>query len=76
MLVINVKWLIYSNRAIGIISLESFFQVLSLTLCVDFKIQCRINIFLLQGLSKPEFYCDLVYTFKKIMGRTDFADQF
>ena len=31
---------------------------------------------LFQGLSVPEFYGDLVYNFKKIMGRTDFADQF
>ena len=29
-----------------------------------------------QGLSEPEFYGDLVYEFKKIMGRTDFSDQF
>ena len=29
-----------------------------------------------QGLSEPEFYGDLVYTFKKIMGRTSFSDQF
>ena len=29
-----------------------------------------------QGLSEPEFYGDLVYTFKKIMGRTDFSNQF
>ena len=29
-----------------------------------------------QGLSKPEFYGDLVYKFKKITGRTDFSDQF
>ena len=28
-----------------------------------------------QGLSEPEFYGDLVYKFKKIMGRTDFSDQ-
>ena len=28
------------------------------------------------SLSEPEFYCDLVYKFKKIMGRTDFSDQF
>ena len=27
-----------------------------------------------QGLSEPEFYGDLVYKFKKIMGRTDFSD--
>ena len=29
-----------------------------------------------QDLSEPEFYGDLVYKFKKIMGRTDFIDQF
>ena len=29
-----------------------------------------------QGLSKPEFYGDLVYKFKKIESRTDFSDQF
>ena len=28
------------------------------------------------GLSEPKFYGDLVYKFKKIMGRTDFSDQF
>ena len=29
-----------------------------------------------QGLSEPEFYCDLVYKFKKIVGRADFSNQF
>ena len=29
-----------------------------------------------QGLSEPGFNGDLVYKFKKIMGRTDFTDQF
>ena len=29
-----------------------------------------------QGLSDSEFYGDLVYKFKKIMGRTDYSDQF
>ena len=31
---------------------------------------------LLQGLSEPEFYGDLVYKFKTIVGRADFSDQF
>ena len=52
---------------------KGFFQVLSPTPLIGFKIQCRI---LHQGLSEPEFYGDLVYKFKKIMGRTDFSDQF
>ena len=29
-----------------------------------------------QGQSEPEFYGDLVYKFKKIVGRADFSDQF
>ena len=29
-----------------------------------------------QGLSEPEFYGDLVYKLKKIVGRNDFSDQF
>ena len=29
-----------------------------------------------QGLSEPEFYGDLVYKFKKIVGSVDFSDQF
>ena len=36
----------------------------------------RFTSLLHQGLSEPEFYGDLVYKFKKIMGRTDFSDQF
>ena len=57
MLVIIDLLLNFSNRVIGIISLEGFFQVLSL---------------LHQGLSEPEFYGDLVYKFKKIRDMTDF----
>ena len=29
-----------------------------------------------EGLSKPEFYDDLVYKFKKFIGRNDFSFQF
>ena len=29
-----------------------------------------------QGLSEPESNGDVIYKFKKIMGRTDFSDQF
>ena len=29
-----------------------------------------------EGLSEPEFYGDLVYKFKNIVGRADFSDQF
>ena len=31
---------------------------------------------LYQGLSEPEFYGDVVYKIKQIVGWTDFSDQF
>ena len=40
------------------------------------KFNVGLNSLLHQGLSEPEFYCDLVYKFKKIRGMTDFSDQF
>ena len=40
------------------------------------KFNVGLKSLLYQGLSEPEFYGDLVYKFKKIMGRTDFSDQF
>ena len=40
------------------------------------KFNVGLKSLLHQGLSEPEFYGNLVYRFKKIMGRTDFSDQF
>ena len=40
------------------------------------KFNIGLKSLLHQGLSELEFYNDLVYKFKKIMGRTDFSDQF
>ena len=40
------------------------------------KLNVGLKSILHQGLSETEFYGDLVYTFKTIMGRTDFSDQF
>ena len=40
------------------------------------KFSVRLKILLHQGLSEPEFYDDLVYKFKKKVGRADFSDQF
>ena len=37
------------------------------------KFNVELKYILHQGLSEPEFYGDLVYKFKKIMGRTDFS---
>ena len=40
------------------------------------KFNVGLKTFLRHCLSEPEFYCDLVYKFKEIVGRTDFSDQF
>ena len=36
------------------------------------KYDVGLKTFLLQSLSKPEFYGDLVYKFRKIVGKNDF----
>ena len=45
-----------------------------------YELVSRFNVglkpFLRQGLSLPEFYGDAAYQIKKILGRTDFSDQF
>ena len=35
-----------------------------------------LKILLLEGLSEPEFYGDLVYKFRKIIGKNDFSYYF
>ena len=40
------------------------------------KFNVGLETLLHQGLSEPEFYGDLVYKFKTIVGRADFSDQF
>ena len=40
------------------------------------KFNVGLKSLLHQGISEPEFNDNLVYKFKKIMGRTDFSDQF
>ena len=40
------------------------------------KYNIGLRTFLLQGLSEPEFYGDLVYKFRKIIGKNDFSNHF
>ena len=40
------------------------------------KFNVGLNTLLHHGLSEPEFYGDLVYKFKNIVGRADFSDHF
>ena len=48
--------------------------------CRHYELVSKFNVglktLLHQGLSEPEFYGDLVYKFKKIVGRADFSDPF
>ena len=61
MFVMNVSLINFSNRVIGIINLERLFMF------------CRLHQSLLhRGQFEQEFYGDLVYKFKRIMGSTDF----
>ena len=76
MIMINASLLNFSNSVIGIISLEGLFPNYIATTMNQFQIQCLTKILLHQGLLKPESYYDLVYKFKKIIGRTDFSDKF
>ena len=40
------------------------------------KFNVRLKTLSREGLSEPEFYGDLVYKFKKLIGRNDFSFQF
>ena len=40
------------------------------------KYNVGLKTLLLQGLSEPEFYGDLVYKFRKIIGSNDFPSHF
>ena len=40
------------------------------------KYNVRLKTLLLEGLSEPEFYGDLVYKFRKIIGKNDFPYHF
>ena len=40
------------------------------------KYNVGLKILLLEGLSEPEFYGDLVYKFRKIIGKNDFPYHF
>ena len=50
-------------------SFSKFYELVS-------KFNVGLKTLLHQGLSEPEFYGDLVYKFKEIVGMTDFSDQF
>ena len=73
---INIKQPNFSSRAIGFINFEKHFSKFYRR---HFELISKFNIglktILREGLSEPEFYGDLVYTFKKLIGRNDFSFQ-
>ena len=40
------------------------------------KYNVKLKTLLLQGILEPEFYGDLVYKFRKIIGKNDFPNRF
>ena len=72
-LIIGCQCIDFSNRAIGIINFEKTFskfyhrhyELIS-------KYNVGLKTLLSEGLSEPEFYGDLVYKFKKLIGSNVF----
>ena len=56
----------------GIINFEKHF----LNFTADSKLNIGIKTLLREGLSEPDFCGDLVYKFKKLIGRNDFSFHF
>ena len=50
-------------------TLKNIFELIS-------KFNVGLKTLLREGLSEPEFYGDLVYKFKALLGRNDFSFQF
>ena len=48
----------------------------TLNLMLNIKFIVGLKTHLLQGISEPEFYGDLVYKFRKIIGKNDFPYHF
>ena len=68
----NVEQPNFSSRGIGIINFEKHFRHYELIS----KVNLGLNTLLREGFPEPEFYGDLVYKFKKPIGRNDFYFQF
>ena len=74
---INVKRQNFSNRAIGYHKLRKTFSKFYRRHYELFtKYNVGLKTLFSEGLSEPEFYGDLVYKFKKLIGINDFSFQF
>ena len=66
----------FSDKNIDIINFVRRFKILSAAFWFSVKYIVGLKTLLLQGLSEPEFYGDLVYKFRKINGKYDFPYHF
>ena len=55
---------------------KAFFEILSRTQCLGRNYNVGLKTLLQQGISEPEFYGDLEYRFRKIVGKSNFSEQF
>ena len=66
----------FSDKDIDIINFVRHSQNFIGGILTVYKYNVGLKTLLLQGLSEPEFYCDLVYKFRKIIGKNDFPYHF
>ena len=67
----------YQNTVIDIIKFEKhFFKFYHRLSELIVKYNIGLKTLLQQGISEPIFYGDLVYKFKRIVGKPNFSDQF
>ena len=64
------------QQGIGIINFGKLFSKYLRNFEFVSKYNSGLRSLLQQGLSEPEFYGDLVYKLRKIVGKTEFPDQF
>ena len=48
----------------------------AIKICFEFKYNIGLKSLLHQGITEPIFYGDLVFKFKRIVGKPNFSDQF
>ena len=72
MLVIKVNSLTFTTR----LSVSYFSKFYRRHFELVSKYNTGLRSLLQQGLSEPEFYGDLVYKFRNIVGKKEFSDQF
>ena len=66
----------FLGRAIVILNCNAFSKFYRRHSALLEKYSVSLKTFLQQGISEPEFYGDLVYRFRKIVGKSNFSEQF